>query len=112
MCILILHGYSKDLLAFNLYYGQQSSVNVITGLPPPPSKSSTKASVGAWSTSSMNGSTSMSDKNVNLNMPENPKGKATKKHAEYKAIPSLTDEQFYPQKKHDDLVNAWQSIML
>lgn len=60
----------------------------------------------------MNGSTSMSDKNVNLNMPENPKGKATKKHAEYKAIPSLTDEQFYPQEKHDYLVNAWQSIML
>lgn len=54
----------------------------------------------------------MSDKNVNLNMPENPKGKATKKHAEYKAIPSLTDEQFYPQKKHDYLVNAWPSIML
>lgn len=74
-----------------------------SSLPPPPSKSSTKASVGAWSTSSMNGSTSMSDKNVNLNMPENPKGKATKKHAEYKAIPSLTDEQFYPQKKHDYL---------
>lgn len=54
----------------------------------------------------------MSDKNVNLNMPENPKGKATKKHAEYKAIPSLTDEQFYPQKKHDYLVNARQSIIL
>jgi hypothetical protein len=46
----------------------------------------------------------MSDKNVNLNTPENPKDKATKKHAEYKAIPSLTDEQFYPQKKHDYLV--------
>lgn len=47
----------------------------------------------------------MSDKNVNLNTPENPKDKATKKHAEYKAIPSLTDEQFYPQKKHDYLVS-------
>ncbi|XP_061187681.1 uncharacterized protein LOC133195768 [Saccostrea echinata] len=74
-----------------------------TNLPAPPSKSSTKVSSGAWSTSSMNGSTSMSDKNVNLNTPENPKDKATKKHAEYKAIPSLTDERFYPQKKHDYL---------
>lgn len=95
MCILILNGYSKDLLVFILYYGQQSDVNVIIGLLFFLSKSFIKVSVGVWSILFMNGFIFMLDKNVNLNMLENFKGKVIKKYVEYKVILFLIDEQFY-----------------